>query len=205
MKEDKLLYLGHASLRIITNEGKVIYIDPYAGDNYDLSADLILVTHDHYDHNDIAKVKNKNTDIKIITNKEALQNGKYQTFNLGYVKIETIEAGYNNYHNINECVGYILSLTDGVTIYIPGDTYLTPQMKKLGSRLIDYAFFPCDGKYTMNVKEAMKAAQLVNAKYSIPYHMNPGSNFSEEIAYKFNVKNKLIIKPNEEIILKHFK
>ena len=42
-KKDKILYLGHASLRIVTAEGKVIYVDPFAGDAYDLSADLILV------------------------------------------------------------------------------------------------------------------------------------------------------------------
>ena len=43
-----LLYQGHGSLRIVTCEGKVIYIDPYAGEGYDLSADLILITHAFY-------------------------------------------------------------------------------------------------------------------------------------------------------------
>ena len=43
----KLLYQGHGSLRITTAEGKVIYIDPYAGEGYDVPADLILVTHGH--------------------------------------------------------------------------------------------------------------------------------------------------------------
>lgn len=61
-KEDgdapKLLYQGQASIRIVTPECKVIYIDPYAGDTYHLSADLILVTHGHYDHSDVDKVKN---------------------------------------------------------------------------------------------------------------------------------------------------
>lgn len=66
---------------------------------------------------------------------------------------------------------------------------------------IDYAFFPCDGVYTITVDEATKAAHKVNARYSIPYHMVQGGHFSEEIADKFNVKNKLIIKPNEEIDL----
>ena len=54
----RLLYQGHASLRIVTAEGMVIYIDPYAGEGYDLPADLILVTHNHSDHNAV-KVNTK--------------------------------------------------------------------------------------------------------------------------------------------------
>ena len=43
----ELLYQGQASMRVVTDEGKVIYIDPYVGEGYDLPADLILVTHAH--------------------------------------------------------------------------------------------------------------------------------------------------------------
>ena len=49
--KSKLLYMGHASLRITTAEGKVIYIDPFVGNGYEPAADLILVTHAHFDHN----------------------------------------------------------------------------------------------------------------------------------------------------------
>lgn len=62
----KLLYQGQASIRIVIPEGKVIYIDPYAGDTYHLSADLILVTHVHYDHSDVDKVKKRRKDCRII-------------------------------------------------------------------------------------------------------------------------------------------
>ncbi len=61
-----LLYMGQASLRIVTPENKVIYIDPYAGDAYDLPADLILVTHGHFDHCAVDKVKNRNEDCVVI-------------------------------------------------------------------------------------------------------------------------------------------
>ena len=47
----ELLYQGHGSLRFQTNKGTVIYLDPYAGEGYNLPADLVLVTHGHHDHN----------------------------------------------------------------------------------------------------------------------------------------------------------
>ena len=61
----RLLYQGQGSIRIVTSEGKVIYIDPYAGTGYDLPADLILVTHDDPDHNKVAKVALRSEDCRI--------------------------------------------------------------------------------------------------------------------------------------------
>ena len=137
--KDKLAYLGHASLKITTREGKVIYIDPFAGEEsyYETPADLILVTHEHYDHNEISKIK------------------------------------------------------------------ITPQMSSLPEHHIDYAFFPTDGYYTMSTEEAAQAANEVQAKHNIPYHMTAADkgDFSQEVADKFNAKNKLIIQKGEEIIL----
>jgi len=100
-----LLYQGQASIRIVTDEGKVIYIDPYAGDSYELSADLILVTHSHFDHNQMDKVEKRNEDCRIITYKEAVQNGEHRIFELDFVTIEAVEAGYNSFHDVNDCVG----------------------------------------------------------------------------------------------------
>ena len=100
-----LLYQGQASIRIVTDEGKVIYIDPYAGDSYELSADLILVTHSHFDHNQMDKVEKRNEDCRIITYKEAVQNGEHLIFELDFVTIEAVEAGYNSLHDVNDCVG----------------------------------------------------------------------------------------------------
>ena len=53
----KLVYMGQASLRFVTPENKVIYVDPYAGNNYDLAADLILITHGHFDHCNLDKIE----------------------------------------------------------------------------------------------------------------------------------------------------
>ena len=74
-EQARLLYQGQGSIRIVSPEGKVIYIDPYAGTGYDLPADLILVTHDDPDHNKIAKVALRNEGCQIITQDEALAGG----------------------------------------------------------------------------------------------------------------------------------
>ena len=200
----KLLYMGHASLRITTAEGKVIYIDPFVGDGYEPAADLILVTHAHHDHNAVDKIKNRNEGHKIITWKEALADGKHQTFDLGYVKIEAVEAGYNKNHDVKECVGYILTLSDGVTVYVSGDTSKTAQMPSLAEKKLDYAFYCCDGVYNMDLPEAAECAKLVGAKHDIPYHViaaKDGKYFDRSRAEQFDSPNRLIINEGEEIEL----
>jgi len=198
---DRLLYQGHGSLRIVTNEGKVIYIDPYAGEGYDLPADLILVTHGHQDHTALKLIKNRNEDCQVITWKEALVKGEYKTFDLGYAVVEAVQAGNNKNHNIKNCVGWLITLSDGISIYATGDTSTTDQMAELAERRINYAFFVCDGKYNMDMDEAIACAKLVNAQHSTPYHMAPGKLFDAKRAELFDVPNRLIIPAGEEISL----
>ena len=197
----KLLYQGHGSLRIVTKEGKVIYIDPYAGEGYDLPADLILVTHGHQDHTAVKLIRNRNDGCQTITYKEALVKGEYKTFDLGYATVEAVQAGNNRNHNIKTCVGWLVTLSDGITIYATGDTSTTDQMGELAERKIDYAFFVCDGKYNMDMDEAISCARLVNARHNIPYHMAPGKLFDQKRAEMFDAPNRLIIPAGEEIIL----
>ena len=199
----RLLYQGHGSLRIVTAEGKVIYIDPYAGEGYDLPADLILVSHGHQDHTAVKLIKKRNKDCRIITYKEALVKGEYKTFDLGFATVEAVQAGNNPNHNIKVCVGWLITLPDGVTVYATGDTSATDQMAELADRRIDYALFVCDGKYNMDMDEAIACAKLVNACHSIPYHMAPGALFDPERAELFDVPGRLIVPAGEEIALEH--
>lgn len=197
-----LLYMGQGSLRIVTGEGKVIYIDPYSGDGYDLPADLILVTHGHYDHNGLDLVQSRSEDCRIITQNEALAGGEHQSFDLGYVRVEAVEAGYNQNHDVNSCVGYVLTFSNGRSVYVTGDTSTTQQMPLLAEKEIDYAFFCCDGVYNMDAAEASKCAEMVSAKHNLPYHTsakNDGYNFDRDVAEQFEADNRIILAPGEEI------
>ncbi|MBR2257733.1 MAG: MBL fold metallo-hydrolase [Blautia sp.] len=201
--KDKLLYMGQASIRITTAEGKVIYIDPYVGNGYEPAADLILVTHSHYDHNGVNKVVNRNPDCRIITWKEALEGGKHQTFDLGFVTVEAVKAGYNRWHSVKECVGYIITLSDGISVYVTGDTSKTEQMPELAEKHIDYAFYCCDGIFNMDLDEAAECARLVGAQHDIPYHVlaQDGVYFDRDRAEQFESPNLLIIDEGEEVEL----
>ena len=200
---DRLLYQGRASIRIITREGKVIYIDPFAGCGYDYSADLILITHEHFDHNKVELIQNKNPDCRIIRSKDAMVDGGYKTFDLGYVRVCAVEAGYNKNHSVEDCVGYVITLSSGISIYVSGDTSITRQMPELSKMNIDYAFFCCDGEYTMGMEEAIEAAGLVLAKHNIPYHITGEITdyFDRAKAEKFEVNGKMILENGQEINL----
>lgn len=194
----KLLYQGHGSLRLTSSSGTVVYIDPYIGDGYDKPADLILVTHQHHDHNQIDLPAHADG-CTIIQNMDALKGGEYGKFTVKDIGIEATEA-YNKNHHKDECVGYLVSV-DNLLIYFAGDTAKTEQMETLGDRQIDYAFLPIDGIFTMNVKAAVECAKLIRAKHTVPIHMKPGKLFDAKMAAKFVTDGAMVVKPGEEIEL----
>ena len=194
----QLLYQGHGSFRVTAADGRAIYVDPYAGTGYDLPADIILVTHQHGDHNKIELITQKET-CRVITNQEALAAGVHQSFQVGDIGVEAVEAGNKN-HDPQVCVGYLLTV-DGVTLYAAGDTSRTAQMATFAARGLDYALLPGDGKYNMDVAEAAQCAALIGAKHNIPIHLMPGELFSRERAEAFDAPNRLIVEPGETIAL----
>ena len=193
----KLLYQGHGSYRLTANDGRIIFIDPYKGKGYDAPADIILVTHQHHDHNKI-KLCAQKPDCRIITNTEALENGKHNSLEINGITIMAVEAG-NKKHNPKECVGYIITL-DGVKIYASGDTSKTKQMESFAAMELDYAFFPGDGIFNMGPTEAAECAALIGAKHNILIHLKPGESVRKK-AEKWSAVNKLIVEPGQEIEL----
>lgn len=174
--------LCHSSIRI--NKEKTIYIDPFKIDRNYNDADIIFITHDHYDHyseEDIDKVINENTIIvipeELLTkvlkkgiNKEAIvtvePNKKYMVQG---IKFETVPAYNTNktFHpKENDWVGYVIELND-IRYYIAGDTDITEENKKVKCNV---AFVPVGGTYTMDFKEAAQLVNEIQPKVAVPIH-----------------------------------
>lgn len=195
-----LTYLGHATFRIKTNEGKVIYIDPFGGQPYyyNQPADLILITHEHYDHNELKLVPLK-TGAKVIRSINALNNGIYKEFDIGGILVKATPA-YNSHHVKDECVGYLISF-DGLKLYHAGDTDFIPEMRDLNKENIDYALLPCDGTYTMNTEDFDKAIEAISPRFAIPMHTHVGVDFDDEVVSHIYTPKKLVLHPGEKVAL----
>jgi len=193
----KLLYQGHGSFRLTSDDKRVIFVDPYKGKGYDTPADIILVTHQHSDHNKV-KLCVQKQDCRIITNAEALADGRHNSFDIDGIQITAVEA-MNKNHDPKQCVGYLITL-DSVKIYASGDTSTTKQMETFAALELDYALFPGDGIFNMGLAEAAECAKLVGAKHNMLIHLKPGESVRKK-AEKWDSPNKLIIEPGQEIEL----
>lgn len=180
-----ITFLGHATL-MMSYGGKIIHIDPvsqYADYTKMPKADLILVTHEHFDHFDIKAIDIIKTDkTKIVTTETVAQklpgcivmkNGDEKT--LMGLKIEAVPA-YNlvqmrspgvPYHSKGIGNGYIVTFGDK-RLYIAGDTENTVEMKSLKN--IDIAFLPMNLPYTMTPEMVADAAKAFKPKILYPYH-----------------------------------
>ena len=195
----QLYYQGHGSFRITTDEGKVVYVDPYAGDGYDVPADLILVTHDHMDHNQVELVANRNEGCRVITHEDALVDGKYRVFGLGWITVTPVRAENQN-HDPKHCVGYILKFDD-ISLYASGDTSYFREMFGFRPFKLDWALFPTDGMFNMGPEEATRCAEECGTKKAIPIHCKPGVLYDEEVAQRFTFEGRVLVRPGETIDL----
>ena len=160
-----------------------IYIDPFKIDNETKDADIIFITHSHYDHfsiKDIVKIKNENTIIvstkdtydeliKYFDSNKIIIASPNNSFEVLGIKFYTVRA-YNvnkSFHPIdNDWVGYIINI-DNTKYYIMGDTDINDDVLKVKC---DVLFIPIGGTYTMNYKEAASYTNTINPKIVIPTH-----------------------------------
>lgn len=199
-----LLYQGHASFRLTTDKGTVVYIDPFANEGIDVPADVVLITHEHHDHNNV-EMLTLAPDCDIARASDMLVGGLHLEKEIRDMRVEAVPACNAN-HPIEECVGYLIYV-DGMTLYFAGDTSRTDFMADtLAEMDIDYAFLPCDGVYNMGREEAEACARIIRARHTVPIHTAPSASgdecaFDEVKAFAFEAEGKIVMHPGETLEL----
>jgi len=182
----EISWLGHAAF-LLKYAGKLIYIDPYKIRSKG-SADMVLVTHEHFDHlspDDLRKIVKHDTDIiapescgsqlkglgvgiiKLIKPRDKVRVREIDIETIPAYNLTKFRAPGIPYHPKEAGgVGYILTL-DGVRVYHAGDTDFIPEMKELE---VDIALVPVSGTYVMTAEEAAEAVNTFKPKVAIPMH-----------------------------------
>ena len=196
-----LTWLGHDTFLI---EGeKTVYTDPYVLPANPKKADLILITHDHYDHCDPDKVKQiQKSDTVIVTtpdcarkltgNIKSIRPG--QSVTIGDIAIRAVPAynlGKQFHPKASGWVGFVFKVS-GTTFYIAGDTDFIPEMSGLKP---DIALLPIGGKFTMDIDQAVEATFSIDPKIVVPMHYDTFGGIEadpNEFKEKVNDRNPAI-------------
>lgn len=172
---DSLHWLGHDTFRI--DGPPVVYVDPYKLPPTVVAADLILVTHDHFDHlspEDLERVRTAGTVVigppevaEKLPGVRVLRAG--ESCEEAGVRVTAVPA-YNTNKTFHPRetgkVGFVFTV-GGVTYYHAGDTDLIPEMDGLAP---DVALLPVSGTYVMTAREAVQAARRIRPKVAVPMH-----------------------------------
>ncbi|MCC6040498.1 MAG: MBL fold metallo-hydrolase [Thermofilum sp.] len=174
--------LSHAAFRV-SGGGKVVYIDPFRVARAPRDGDIVVCTHDHYDHcspEDISKVAKPSAVIVASVNCEKKVKGLGYSYKLlrpgDSIVIQGVELRAVPAYNVQKSfhpreyqgIGVLVKLA-GVTIYHAGDTDYIPEMERLRGS-VDIALLPVSGVYVMDAREAAKAALAIEPKVAVPMH-----------------------------------
>jgi L-ascorbate metabolism protein UlaG (beta-lactamase superfamily) len=173
----RLHWLGHASFRIESADGRVIYLDPWKL-RHPRPADVVLITHGHGDHlspADIALIRTPETVFVVAAPYARQISGDVRgvapgdVVSLGEARIESVHS-YNtdkpNHPAGARNVGYVVDV-DGVRYYHAGDTDVIPEMANVRC---DVALLPCGGTYTMDASQTIEAIRLIKPRVVVPMH-----------------------------------
>ena len=200
----------HSSIRI--QGERIIYFDPYQITEESHDADMIFITHDHYDHFDPASVEKvlKEDTIMVIPGSsfdawsdsglivtQVLQMNPGEKIDMGWIVIETLPA-YNlrkHFHpRKKNWLGYLVTMEER-RIYVAGDTDVTDENRQVRC---DIALVPIGGTYTMDAKKAAELINAIHPEIAVPTHFgnivgNPedAMTFAKIVDADIQVVNKL--------------
>jgi L-ascorbate metabolism protein UlaG (beta-lactamase superfamily) len=197
---EEVEWLGHSGFRIAAGRAS-IYIDPYRIAADEPKADLILITHQHYDHfsiQDLERVRKDTTQViappavaeRLEGNVRSLSAGEVVETDLPGVDVRAVPA-YNTSKRDGEgrpfhpreagCLGYELNVR-GERLYHAGDTDVIPEMDWVVGA--DVALLPVSGVHVMTALEAAEAARRIQPTVAVPMHWG-GHIGSEKDAQAF--------------------
>lgn len=189
--------MGHSFVEFVTGDGQVIYFDPWTKDDGNPAAeitldqidraDLVLVSHDHMDHIGSAAAICQKTGallggaVQTVARLQAegLSSDLVANFGAGYmvgggVDLDwaTVTSTPANHSSDTACaLGHIVQINDGTTIYHAGDTSIFGDMKLWADMYpLDLACLPIGGIFTMDAKQASKAAGMMKPAMVLPIH-----------------------------------
>ena len=198
---DNIQVLAHSAVRI--ESGKTLYFDPYLIENDFNDADVIFLTHDHYDHfspEDIRRVMKPDAVLVLPERCRAavlaagfsasqllpVRAGEHYTVKgIPFTAVPAYNIGKPFHPRSNGWVGYVSEL-DGLRVYVSGDTDDTPEARAVSC---DAAFLPVGGTYTMTAAEAAALANALHPQIAVPTHygsivgtMTDGDDFAAQLA-----------------------
>lgn len=197
-KDVKITYLGQSAFKIVSPKNVVVYIDPYLSKNPKTpeemktveKADLVLVTHGHFDHlGDTLAIAEK-TNAKIVAMHELAyyltkkgaknvigmnKSGTYTSLGIAFTMVPASHSsGIFEGDQIiyaGDPIGFVIKFENGFTLYHAGDTGVFGDMKIIGEIYQpELSMLPIGSHFTMGPREAAYAAKLIGSRYVIPMH-----------------------------------